>query len=60
MLKSILLLIFLSFCIGTGVWLFFLYSVKKGEFDDIEGPKYRMLDDDEEMTDSSKSEKRDL
>jgi cbb3-type cytochrome oxidase maturation protein len=48
MLTSILLLIFLSFCIGTGVWLFFLHAVKKGEFDDIEGPKYRMLDDDEE------------
>lgn len=48
MLKSILLLIFLSFCIGTGVWLFFLYAVKKGEFDDIEGAKYRMLDDDDE------------
>lgn len=48
MLMSILLLIFLSFCIGTGVWLFFLYAVRKGEFDDIEGPKYRMLDDDED------------
>lgn len=48
MLTSILLLIFLSFFIGTGVWLFFLYSVKKGDFDDIEGPKYRMLDDEEE------------
>lgn len=48
MLKSILLLIFLSFCIGTGVWLFFLHAVKKGDFDDVEGPKYRMLDDDSE------------
>ncbi|HEY5672559.1 MAG TPA: cbb3-type cytochrome oxidase assembly protein CcoS [Malonomonas sp.] len=48
MLKSILLLIFLSFCIGTGVWLFFIYAVKKGEFDDIEGAKYRMLDDDDD------------
>jgi cbb3-type cytochrome oxidase maturation protein len=47
MLKSILLLIFLSFCIGTGAWLFFLYAVKKGEFDDIEGAKYRMLEDDD-------------
>lgn len=47
MLKSIMILIFLSFCIGTGVWLFFIYSVKKGEFDDIEGAKYRMLDDDD-------------
>ncbi len=48
MLKSILILIFLSFCIGTGVWLFFISAVKKGAFDDIEGPKYRMLDDDED------------
>ncbi len=48
MMSSTILLIFLSFCIGTGVWLFFLYAVKKGEFDDVEGPKYRMLDDDEE------------
>lgn len=47
MITTILLLIFLSFCIGTGVWLFFLYAVKKGEFDDIEGAKYRMLDDDD-------------
>ena len=48
MLKSILILIFLSFCIGTGVWLFFLSSVKRGDFDDIEGAKYRMLDDDDD------------
>jgi len=47
MLMSILLLIFLSFCIGTGVWLFFLYAVKTGEFDDIEGPKHRMLEEDD-------------
>ncbi len=48
MMTTILLLIFLSFCIGTGVWLFFLYAAKKGEFDDIEAAKYRMLDDDDE------------
>ncbi len=48
MMNSILLLIFLSFCIGTAVWLFFLHAVKKGEFDDIEAAKYRMLDDDDE------------
>jgi len=59
MLTSILLLIFLSFCIGTGVWLFFIYSVKKGEFDDIEGPKYRMLDDDESEANSSTLENKD-
>ncbi len=48
MMTSTFLLIFLSFCIGTGVWLFFLYAVKKGEFDDVEGPKYRMLDDEDD------------
>jgi len=55
MLNSILLLIFLSFCIGIGAWLFLIYAVKKGEFDDIEGAKYRMLeDDDEEENDREK------
>jgi cbb3-type cytochrome oxidase maturation protein len=48
MMTTILMLMFLSFCIGTGVWLFFIYAVKKGEFDDIEAAKYRMLDDDDE------------
>ena len=53
MLTSILLLIFLYIFICTGIWLFFLYSVKKGDFDDIEGPKYRMLDDDDDLEDKT-------
>jgi len=48
MLKSLLILIILSLLVGTGVWLFFVWAVKRGEFDDIEGPKYRMLEDDDE------------
>jgi len=48
MFKSIVILVLLSLFVGTGVWLFFIWAVKKGEFDDIEGPKYRMLDDDDE------------
>ena len=56
MLKSILILIFLSFCIGTGAWLFFISAVKKGEFDDIEAAKYRMLDDDD-VDDNDNDEK---
>ncbi len=28
-------------------WLFFLWAVKSGQYDDPEGPKYRMLHDDE-------------
>ena len=47
MLKSIIILIVLSLCIGTGAWLFFIWTVKRGDFDDVEGPKYRMLDEEE-------------
>ena len=48
MIKSIVILIVLSLCIGTGAWLIFIWAVKRGDFDDVEGPKYRMLDDDED------------
>lgn len=48
MLKSIIILVLLSLFVGTGVWLFFIWSVKRGDFEDMEGPKYRMLDDDDE------------
>ncbi len=47
MFKSTVILILLSLCIGTGAWLFFVWTVKRGDFDDVEGPKYRMLDDEE-------------
>ncbi|ABC80952.1 cbb3-type cytochrome oxidase assembly protein CcoS [Anaeromyxobacter dehalogenans] len=41
-------LIVLSLSLGVAAWLFFLWSVKSGQYDDPEGPKYRMLDDDDE------------
>ena len=47
MALSTLALIFLSLCVGAGVWLVFVWAVRRGEFDDPEGPKYRMLDDDD-------------
>ncbi|MFP7756090.1 cbb3-type cytochrome oxidase assembly protein CcoS [Thermodesulfobacteriota bacterium B35] len=47
MFKSIVILLLLSLFLGLGAWLVFLWAAKKGEFDDIERPKYRMLDDDE-------------
>jgi cbb3-type cytochrome oxidase maturation protein len=56
MLKSIIILIILSLCIGTGAWLFFIWTVKRGDFDDIEGPKYRMLDDDDQGSQGEKHE----
>ena len=43
-------LIILSIALGIGAWLFFLWSVKSGQYDDIERPKHRMLDDDKEET----------
>ena len=50
MTLSTLALIFLSLCVGAGVWLVFLWAVRRGEFDDPEGPKYRMFDDDDDDT----------
>jgi cbb3-type cytochrome oxidase maturation protein len=41
-------LIFLSIILGVGAWLFFVWAVKSGQYDDPEGPKHRMLEDDED------------
>jgi cbb3-type cytochrome oxidase maturation protein len=45
---SMFLLIILTLGAGFVGWLFFLWAVKSGQYDDIEGPKYRMLDDEED------------
>lgn len=47
MASSLIALIGLSLFLGCGCWLFFLWAVQKGEFNDIERPKHRMLDDEE-------------
>jgi len=44
---SLGLLIALSLALGVAAWLFFLWTVKTGQYDDPEGAKYRMLEDDE-------------
>lgn len=41
-------LIALSLALGAAAWLFFVWTVRSGQYDDPEGPKYRMLDDDED------------
>ena len=43
---SLGLLIAISLGLGIAAWLGFLWSVRSGQYDDPEGPKYRMLDDD--------------
>jgi len=45
---TIILLIIVTLVLGIGAWLFFLWSVKSGQYEDVEGPKYRMLEDEEE------------
>jgi cbb3-type cytochrome oxidase maturation protein len=47
---TIFLLIFLSLLLGLGVWFIFMWSVKSGQYDDPEGPKYRMLEDEDERS----------
>ena len=46
--SSLIALLLLSLFLGGCCWLVFLWAVKKGEFEDIERPKHRMLDDDED------------
>jgi cbb3-type cytochrome oxidase maturation protein len=45
---SIGFLIVLSLALGVGAWLVFMWSVRSGQYEDPEGPKYRMLEDDED------------
>lgn len=45
---SLFFLIIISLIAGLSVFCFFLYAGKNKQFDDIEGPKYRMLDDDDD------------
>jgi cbb3-type cytochrome oxidase maturation protein len=41
-------LIAISLALGLVAWLGFLWTVRSGQYDDPEGPKYRMMDDEEE------------
>jgi cbb3-type cytochrome oxidase maturation protein len=45
---TIFLLIFISTVLGAGAWLLFLWAVRSDQFDDMEGPKHRMLDDEQD------------
>ncbi|HEY7726772.1 MAG TPA: cbb3-type cytochrome oxidase assembly protein CcoS, partial [Anaeromyxobacteraceae bacterium] len=37
------LLILISLALGLGAWLAFLWSARSGQYEDPEGPKYRMM-----------------
>ena len=45
---TVTLLVIISIALGIGAWLLFVWSVKSGQYEDPEGPKYRMLDDDDD------------
>ncbi|MDA8424134.1 MAG: cbb3-type cytochrome oxidase assembly protein CcoS [Nitrospiraceae bacterium] len=46
MLWTVIALIVLMFTVALAAWFIFLWAVKTRQFDDIERPKHRMLDDD--------------
>jgi len=47
-MSSIFFLVPISLLLGFIALLLFLWAVKGRQFDDVEGPKYRILDDDDE------------
>ena len=46
--ETTLLIIFASLAMGIAAWLLFLWAVKTDQYDDVERPKHRMLDDEPE------------
>ena len=47
-MKSLFVLILVSLVVWISAFLVFLLAGKKQQFDDIEAPKYRMLNDDDD------------
>lgn len=45
-MRTVALLVFISTVLAAGAWLLFLWAVKSDQYDDVEGPKHRMMDDD--------------
>lgn len=46
-MSSLYILIPVSLVLGLAALLFLLWGHKRSQFDDPEGPKYRMLEEDE-------------
>jgi cbb3-type cytochrome oxidase maturation protein len=47
-METIGFLVIISLLLGIAAWAVFIWSVRSGQYDDPEGPKYRMLDSDED------------
>ncbi len=46
MLWTVMILALASFALGAGAWLLFVWAARSDQYDDVEAPKHRMLDDD--------------
>ncbi len=44
------LLVFISIVLGAGAWLLFVWAVRSGQYEDVEGQKHRILDDEQVPT----------
>ena len=42
------LLVFISIVLGAGAWLLFVWAVRSDQYEDVEGQKYRILDDEQD------------
>lgn len=45
---TIFYLVSASLILGIAAWFLFIWATKSGQFEDLEGMKYRILDDDDE------------
>lgn len=54
-MESIYLLIPISVLLVFGIAIAFWWSVRSGQFDDLEGPGFRVLMDDDEAPPAAKS-----
>ncbi|MDE7168584.1 MAG: cbb3-type cytochrome oxidase assembly protein CcoS [Mucispirillum sp.] len=51
-MKSLFILIIISLTVGISGFAWFMFAGRHKQFDDIEGPKYRMLNDDDDEINS--------
>jgi cbb3-type cytochrome oxidase maturation protein len=47
-MNALIIIIPIALALSLLILWFFLWAGKKDQFDDVEGPKYRMLEDDDE------------
>jgi cbb3-type cytochrome oxidase maturation protein len=57
-MESIYLLIPVSVLLVFGIAIAFWWSVRSGQFDDLEGPGFRILMDDDQLPETEKSSRK--